>query len=156
LPTLRQSRLTQHPLTDFRSFALDRRDRAPSPKKHSTNALNLVACITINRLLYHAAWPPSILRSAPVMNELASLNKNTAAPRYSSGFDKRPNMFCVGHVSLRSGYFLKSSSTIAVTMYPGEMVLTRMLCSPHSDARLRASCITPAFDALYAEQMRPY
>jgi hypothetical protein len=90
------------------------------------------------------------------MKELASLNKKTAAPRYSSGFDRRPNMFCVGQVSLRSGYFLKSSSTMAVTMYPGEIVLTRMLCSPHSDARLRASCITPAFDALYAEQMSPW
>jgi len=36
-------------------------------------------------LYYHAACPPSILRSAPVMNDEASLIRNTAAPRYSRG-----------------------------------------------------------------------
>jgi hypothetical protein len=62
------------------------------------------------------------------MNELASLTKNTAAPRYSLGADNRPSIFCVAHDSLRSGYLTNSSSTICVTMYPGEIVLTRILC----------------------------
>ena len=39
---------------------------------------------------------------------------------------------------------------MAVTMYPGLMVFTRMPCWPHSLARFLASCITPAFEALYA------
>jgi len=34
-------------------------------------------------------------------------------------------------------------------------VLTRMLYSPHSEARFRASWITPALDALYTGHMRP-
>lgn len=77
---------------------------------------------------YHAQCPPSIRRSDPVMNELASLTRNTAAPLYSLGADSLPSMFCVGHVSLRSGYLTNNSSTICVTMYPGDMVLTRTLC----------------------------
>jgi len=145
--------------TDFRSLALDSNLPRYSSRTRVSHAGTLVFMHFIQRLsyhyYYHAAWPPSILKSDPVMNELASLSRNTAAPRYSDGFESRPSMFCVGHVSLRSGYLMKSSSTIAVTIYPGEIVLTRMLCSPHSDARLRASCMTPAFDALYAEQMRP-
>jgi hypothetical protein len=48
-----------------------------------------------------------------------------------------------------------SSSTIAVTIYPGEIVLTRILCWPHSEARLRPSCMTAALEALYAGQIRP-
>jgi hypothetical protein len=86
---------------------------------------------------YQAECPPSIFRSDPVMNELASLIKKTAAPLYSCGFDNLPNIFCVGHSAFRSGNLTNSSSTIAVTMYPGEMVLTRMLYCPHSDARFR-------------------
>jgi hypothetical protein len=105
---------------------------------------------------HHAECPPSIFKSDPVMNELASLIKNTAAPLYSRGFDNRPSIFCVGQSALRSGNLTNSSSTIAVTIYPGEMVLTRMLCCPHSEARLRPSWMTPAFEALYAGQMRPY
>ena len=90
------------------------------------------------------------------MKEDASLIRNTAAPRYSSGLLSFPSMFCLGHSTFRSGYSLKSSSVIAVTMYPGDIVLTRIPCAPHSDARLRASCTTPAFEALYAGHIRPY
>ena len=104
---------------------------------------------------YHAAWPPSILRSAPVIKEDASLIRNTAAPRYSSGLLNFPSIFCLGHSTFRSGYSLNSSAVIAVTIYPGEMVLTRIPNWPHSEARLRASCTTPALEALYAGQMRP-
>lgn len=98
--------------------------------------------------IYHAEWPPSIFKSAPVMKLLASLSKNTAAPLYSFGYDNRPNIFSFGHCSLRSGKSTNSASTIAVTIYPGLIVLTRMPYLPHSEARLRASWTTPALDAL--------
>jgi hypothetical protein len=97
---------------------------------------------------YHAACPPSILKSLPVIKLLASLIKNTAAPRYSSGRDRRPNIFCLGHSSRRSGNCTNRFSTIWVTMYPGLMVLTRMLYWPHSAARLRPSWMTAALEAL--------
>lgn len=97
---------------------------------------------------YHAEWPPSIRKSLPVMKELPSDIKKMAAPRYSSGADNRPNMFCVGQSRRRSGYFSNSASTMAVTIYPGDMVFTRIPNWPHSEARFRESCNTPAFDAL--------
>lgn len=65
---------------------------------------------------YQAQCPPSILRSAPVMNELASLSKKTAAPRYSLGSLSLPSIFCVGQSRFLSGNFSNSASTIAVTI----------------------------------------
>jgi len=90
------------------------------------------------------------------MKLLASLIKNTAAPLYSAGLLSLPSIFCVGHSTFLSGNLTNSSSTMAVTMYPGEMVLTRMLCTPHSDARLRPNWMTPALEALYAGQINPW
>lgn len=81
--------------------------------------------------------------------------RKTAAPLYSCGTLNLPSIFCVGQSRRLSGYCSKSASTMAVTMYPGEMVLTRMPYCPHSEARLRASWMTPALEALYAGQMRP-
>jgi hypothetical protein len=98
--------------------------------------------------VYHALCPPSIRRSLPVIKLLASLMRNTAAPLNSCGLLSLPNMFCVGQSRFRSGYCSNKASTIAVTMYPGERVLTRIPWTPHSDARLRASCMTPALEAL--------
>jgi hypothetical protein len=98
--------------------------------------------------IYQAQCPPSIRRSDPVMKLLASLIKNTAAPLYSSGLLSLSSIFCFGHSSFRSGYSTNNASTIAVTMYPGLMVFTRMPYMPHSEARLRASWTTPAFEAL--------
>lgn len=66
--------------------------------------------------IYHAECPPSIFKSAPVIKELASLSKKTAAPRYSFGFDSLPSIFSFGHCSLRSGYSTNSASTIFVTI----------------------------------------
>lgn len=80
----------------------------------------------------------------------ALLKRKTAAPRYSSGALNRPSMFCFGQSTLRSGNCSKSGAVIAVTMYPGEMVLTLMPYIPHSAARFLASWITPALEALYA------
>lgn len=61
---------------------------------------------------YQAACPPSILRSDPVINELASLSKNTAAPLYCSGVLKRPSIFWDGQSVSRSGKRSNSSVTI--------------------------------------------
>ena len=54
--------------------------------------------------------------NSPVIKLLASLIKNAAAPRYSSGLLNLPNIFCFGQSSLLSGNFSKRASTIAVTM----------------------------------------
>ena len=124
-------------------------------------------------MIYHAVWPPSIFMSLPVMKLEASLIKNTAAPRYSCGKLNFPSMLCVGQSLFRSGYcsnlkavgervsmysimvttlqvpgYTYNFSTMAVTMYPGETVLTRIPYWPHSAARLRASCSTPALEVL--------
>lgn len=97
---------------------------------------------------HHAVCPPSIFKSEPVIKLLASLMRKTAAPRYSFGWLNFPSIFCVGQSRRRSGYCSNKASTMAVTMYPGEMVLTRMPWPPHSAARLRASWMTPALEAL--------
>ena len=104
---------------------------------------------------HQAVCPPSIRISAAVIYELAGDIKKTAAPLKSSGLLSFPSMFCFGHSSLLSGNFLNNSSTMAVTIYPGDMVLTRMLYSPHSEAKFLANCKTPAFEALYAGHIRP-
>lgn len=88
---------------------------------------------------YQALCPPSILKSAPVIKLLASDIKKHAAPLYSSGLLNRPSIFCFGHSIRLSGNFSNKASTMAVTMYPGEMVLHLIPYSPHSEARLRES-----------------
>jgi hypothetical protein len=75
---------------------------------------------------YQAQWPPSMRKSLPVMKLLASLSRNTAAPRNSSGILSRFSMLPFAHSSRLSGYVSNNASVIAVTMYPGEMVLTRI------------------------------
>lgn len=71
---------------------------------------------TFSQQNHHAQCPPSIRRSLPVIKLLASLMQKTAAPRYSSGTESLPSMFCVGQSRRRSGYFSKSASTMAVWM----------------------------------------
>ncbi len=78
-------------------------------------------CIAVQKaidleLSHQAQWPPSMRRSDPDMKLLASLIKNTAAPRYSSGLLNLPSMFCFGHSVSRSGNFSNSWVTIAVTI----------------------------------------
>jgi len=92
-----------------------------SHHKKATNKPRLPprASALVNRspiILYHAACPPSILRSDPVIKLLASEMRNTPAPRYSSGLLSRPSIFCVGQSRRRSGYWSKRASTMAVTM----------------------------------------
>jgi hypothetical protein len=45
---------------------------------------------------------------------------------------------------------------MAVTIYPGEIVLTRMPCWPHSLARFLDNWMTAALLELYAAQISPY
>lgn len=60
--------------------------------------LNLLVSITNDPRgsIYQLACPPSILRSAPVIYELAGLRRNTAAPLKSSGLLSLPSMFWAG------------------------------------------------------------
>lgn len=44
---------------------------------------------------------------------------------------------------------------MAVTMYPGEIVLTRIPCWPHSLARFLDNWMTAALLELYAAQISP-
>ena len=129
-------------------FSLIYRQRQSSSKLNNKPLLFCQKIASRTLYIYQAQCPPSIRRSEPVMKLLASLIRNTAAPLYSSGLLSLPSIFCFGHSSFRSGYSTNNASTIAVTMYPGLMVFTRMPYMPHSDARLRASWTTPAFEAL--------
>lgn len=70
-----------------------------------------------NKREWQGKWTTySILKSLPVIKLLASLNKNTAAPLYSSGLLTLPNIFCLGQSVLLSGNLLNNSSTISVTI----------------------------------------
>ena len=61
--------------------------------------------------IYQLACPPSILRSAPVMYELAGLRRNTAAPLKSSGLLSFPSIFCAGLLYFsRSVYILSGGA----------------------------------------------
>lgn len=91
-----------------------------------------------------AQWPPSILRSAPVIQELAGASKKIAGPLKSAGAPKRPSIAPLIQVSSISGSSCNSLSVIAVLIYPGDKVLTRMPYFPHSWAKDRDSCSTAA------------
>ncbi len=98
------------------------------------------------------------------MNELASLNMNNAAPRYSLGSEIRPIIFSFSHSSFNCGSSSKFFATIChivvsgnhsgatlgcldqltgVMMFPGHSVFTRIglpsTILPHSIAKLRPS-----------------
>lgn len=104
----------RHPnvLHHYASFRLHRfpsllLSQSPHNLWHQDSAVSPLGSTT-----YQAACPPSILTSAPVINELASLSKNTAAPLYSSGLLSLPSIFWDGQSVLRSGKLSNSSSTI--------------------------------------------
>ncbi|QSS53252.1 hypothetical protein I7I53_00450 [Histoplasma capsulatum var. duboisii H88] len=105
--------------------------------------------------VYQAVCPPSITKLLPVMKELASLNIKMAAPVNSSGRARRPSIFSFSQILSRPGTSSKFFSTIGVTMWPGESELTRIPSWPHSIARLLASWINAAFEALYAGEIKP-
>ncbi|MNT65480.1 hypothetical protein D3C72_2034660 [compost metagenome] len=67
------------------------------------------------------------------------------APAISCGCPTRRNgnFFCVNDWISGSA---SSMPAILVSIRPGAMQLTRMPCGPHSTARSRASCMSPALD----------
>lgn len=74
------------------------------------------------------------------MNELPDDNKKMAGALKSSG---APSLFSNApaiQIFSKSGLVARSMSVMAVRMYPGERVLTRMPYWPHSCATLRHSC----------------
>lgn len=89
------------------------------PKRSCNTCLNNLPIPCYNRsnsVVHHAAWPPSIRRSLPVMKLLALESKKTAAPRYSLGRDRRPSIFSLPNSSRRSGYSMNSISNMEVRM----------------------------------------
>lgn len=66
------------------------------------------------------------------MNELASLRRKSAAPRYSEGSDKRPNMFSRSHISLRPGSSSKFFLTIGVMIFPKILVSEMLQDTEHT------------------------
>lgn len=73
-----------------------------------------------------AQWPPSTLRSAPVMNELPCDRRNTAGALKSSGAPSLPRSAPAIQTFSRSGFVARSASVMAVLMYPGDRVFTLM------------------------------
>src|ERR1700681_3856836 len=102
-----------------------------------------------NFKLYRASQlivaPPSITIDCPVMKLPAAEPRNTAAPAISSGMPIRSS----GERDVDAFRFSGlSHSALAksVLIRPGAMQLTRTLCGPYSQARLRASCMSAAFE----------
>lgn len=103
-----------------------------------------------------AQWPPSTLRSAPVMNELPCDSRNTAGALKSSGAPSLPRSAPAIQIFSSSGFVARSASVMAVLMYPGDRVFTLMPYWPHSCATDRHSCCTAALLLLYAEHVNPW
>jgi hypothetical protein len=68
------------------------------------------------------------LKSAPVIQELPYASKNTVGALKSSGAPSLPRRAPAIHVFSKSGSLASNSSVIAVLMYPGDNVFTRMPC----------------------------
>lgn len=107
---------------------------------------------------YQAQWPPSTLKSDPVMKLLPSPSKKRTGARNSSAVLRRYSMLSPTHCASIPG-FASDSVVASVRMYPGESVLTRMsgmlILEPHSAARDRPSWWTAALDALYPAVSTP-
>src|SRR5260370_9466445 len=89
--------------------------------------------------------PPSITSVWPVVKLPAFEAKNTAAPAISSGSPIRSSGERAVEAFKVSG-LSHSAFAKSVLIRPGAMQLTRMLCFPYSQARLRASCMSAAFE----------
>src|SRR5947209_7202920 len=89
--------------------------------------------------------PPSITMVWPVMKSPAAEPMNTAAPAISSGMPMRKSGERAVEAFRVSG-LSHSALAKSVLIRPGAMQLTRILCLPYSQARLRASCMSAAFE----------
>lgn len=90
------------------------------------------------------------------MKELPPDSKKTAGDLKSSGAPSRFSKAPAIQVFSNPGSVARSSSVIAVLMYPGDKVLTLIPDWPHSCANDRHICCTAAFEELYAVHCRPY
>ena len=89
--------------------------------------------------------PPSTTRVWPVMKLPAREASSTATPATSSGSPRRRSGLMRANAAARFSS-AHSAREKRVRMIPGAMQLTRMLCGPHSTARLRASCMSAALE----------
>src|SRR3954453_9932457 len=89
--------------------------------------------------------PPSITMVCPVVKVPAAEPRNTAAPAISSGSPMRASGERTVDAFSVSG-FSHNALAKSVLIRPGAMQFTRMLCLPYSQARLRASCMSAAFE----------
>src|ERR1700686_1868472 len=72
-------------------------------------------------------------------------HRNPAAPAISSGMPMR-NSGERAVEAFRFSGLSHSALAKSVLIRPGAMQLTRTLCGPYSQARLRASCMSAAFE----------
>src|SRR5262245_18310375 len=89
--------------------------------------------------------PPSITMVWAVMKSPAAEPISTAAPAISSGMPMRNSGERAVEAFSVSG-LSHSALAKSVLIRPGAMQFTRMLCLPYSQARLRASCMSAAFE----------
>src|SRR4051812_33938934 len=75
--------------------------------------------------------------------------RNTAAPAISSGMPMRSSGERAVEAFSVSG-LSHNALAKSVLIRPGAMQLTRTLCGPYSQARLRASCMSAALEMQYA------
>ena len=90
-----------------------------------------------------------MVKSAPVVKGLASLAKYTQIACSSSGLPQPMHRCHLIPLSDQRDENRRVQRQ-AVPMYPGLKLFTRTPLSAHSTASDFVSCITPAFDALYA------
>src|ERR1700723_2031024 len=89
--------------------------------------------------------PPSITMVWPVVNVPAREARNKAAPAISSGSPIRSSGVRAVDAFSVSG-FSQSARAKSVLIRPGAIKFTGVLGLPYSAARLRASCISAAFE----------
>src|ERR671919_2944423 len=75
------------------------------------------------RTVHCATYPPSTMRSAPVMNDASSEARKTTAYETSIGWPARPSGVIAMSCSRMSA---PSASVIGVSIHPGHTALTRM------------------------------
>src|ERR1700722_3294717 len=98
--------------------------------------------------------PPSTMNGAPVANDDSSLARNRAIFAISSGLPIRPSveMRLIARSDIVPPPWIRE--TIGVSIAPGQIALTRMLCRPFSSAATFVIAITPALAAQYADELR--
>src|SRR6185437_2006315 len=96
---------------------------------------------------YSAVQPPSSTSAEPVINEEASLARNTMAPVRSSICPRRPSLI-LPSTSSRNALFSKNGFVIGVSRNVGPSELTRMLCGASSIA---IALVKPSIACLEAQ-----